>query len=76
MQNRPVASCASRGGRVHGVDLMALMLQEADDHALEGPLPIAEPETAREWHGAKLLIRQVSQWTEGVSSGRQPFEQA
>ncbi len=33
MQNRPVASCASRGGRVHGVDLIALMLQQADDRS-------------------------------------------
>ncbi len=53
---------------------MALMVQQTGHDLLQGPLPIAEPETAVRWRDVELLVSQVSQEAQGVSSGRQPLE--
>jgi hypothetical protein len=52
------------------------MDQQAGHDLFQGPLSVTELEAAGRWHGVELIVGQASEEAEGVSSSRQPFEQA
>jgi hypothetical protein len=64
----------SLDGRFDGVGLVRLMFEEAGYDMFQGSLTIAESETSRGWRGIELLVSEVGQEAECVSSNGQPFE--
>lgn len=63
-------------GTCECVELMALMVQQAGEGLLQGPLSVAELHVACGWDGAELFVAEVGERAEGLSRGRQAFEQA
>jgi hypothetical protein len=53
-----------------GVDLVALVLEQAGHDLLQSPLPVAEPEAAGGRHSVELLVGQLGQQTEGIPRSR------
>lgn len=54
---------------------MALVVEQSSHDLLQGPSPITESKAAGGWNGVEVLVTHVTQEAEGVSSGRQSFEQ-
>ncbi len=58
----------------HGVDLMALMLEHADDDLLHGSLAVAESRGSGWRNAVELLIGQLGEQAQGASCSAELVE--